>query len=102
MNKEEYNGWSNYATWRVNLELIDGGGFAGDMKDAEHTFEDEYELASRLAEYVDDILSDYGEGDKSTLNFTLEYARAFVSDVKYVEIAKSLIESYPELIVKKA
>ena len=23
MNKE-YNGWTNYATWRINLEIIDG------------------------------------------------------------------------------
>lgn len=20
----EYNGWSNYATWRINLEIFDG------------------------------------------------------------------------------
>ena len=27
MNKTDntYNGWSNYATWRVNLEIFDGG-----------------------------------------------------------------------------
>ena len=22
--KEKYNGWTNYATWRINLEIIDG------------------------------------------------------------------------------
>jgi hypothetical protein len=22
--KTDYNGWTNYATWRVNLEIIDG------------------------------------------------------------------------------
>ena len=24
MKDERYNGWTNYATWRVNLEIIDG------------------------------------------------------------------------------
>ena len=23
-NYEKYNGWTNYATWRVNLEFFDG------------------------------------------------------------------------------
>jgi hypothetical protein len=24
MNDQKYNGWTNYATWRVNLEIFDG------------------------------------------------------------------------------
>ena len=24
MKKETYNGWTNYATWRINLEIFDG------------------------------------------------------------------------------
>jgi hypothetical protein len=24
MKTEKYNGWTNYATWRVNLEMFDG------------------------------------------------------------------------------
>jgi hypothetical protein len=23
-NDTKYNGWTNYATWRVNLEMVDG------------------------------------------------------------------------------
>ena len=26
----EYNGWTNYATWRVNLEMFDGADHASD------------------------------------------------------------------------
>jgi hypothetical protein len=26
----KYNGWTNYATWRVNLEIIDGTQFVHD------------------------------------------------------------------------
>ena len=25
MTDKTYNGWTNYATWRVNLEVFDGG-----------------------------------------------------------------------------
>ena len=24
MSDKKHNGWTNYATWRVNLEIIDG------------------------------------------------------------------------------
>jgi hypothetical protein len=24
MNDKTYNGWTNYATWRINLEMFDG------------------------------------------------------------------------------
>lgn len=24
MNNEKYNGWTNYQTWKINLELLDG------------------------------------------------------------------------------
>ena len=27
MNDKTYNGWTNYATWRVNLEIFDGMDF---------------------------------------------------------------------------
>jgi len=27
MTNEKYNGWTNYETWRVNLEWFDGMGF---------------------------------------------------------------------------
>ena len=30
MTKETYNGWTNYATWRVNLEMFDVVDHAGD------------------------------------------------------------------------
>lgn len=78
----DYNGWTNYATWRVNLEVFDGMEF-------EEYFRRKPELgdlAEWAKEYVQEILEcDTKEG------LALDYARAFVSDVNYWEIARVIL-----------
>ena len=44
MNNNEYNGWTNYATWKVNLEIL------GDIQ-----FEDKTS-ADNLKEIVEDVV----------------------------------------------
>ncbi len=41
---KEYNGWANYATWRVNLEIL------GDIEFDEHVTVDQ------LEEIVEDVV----------------------------------------------
>lgn len=86
MNTNTYNGWTNYATWRINLELI------VDIQDKETFFgiteyTEAYELAKHIEEYVEECLSNDMPNE-----LTLSYAMAFVSDVNYYEIAQHLIE----------
>ena len=78
MNKE-YNGWTNYATWRVNLEIIDG-------------IEIETQVcAATIKEIVEDVVfSQYELGNGSHL--VEDYARAFISEVNFYEIAQSINE----------
>ena len=84
---ERYNGWTNYATWRVNLEMIDGL----DPREMGWRRLDTYDLSKALKDYVDDIL------DTSTPEgIALDYARAFVSDVNWYEIAEYMIEAYAD------
>jgi len=78
MSNANYNGWTNYATWRVNLEIFDGADF-------EHRVDGEY-----LKDYTIDILEQTGSG------LVLDYALAFLSDVNWYEIADSLNEDYEE------
>jgi len=76
---EKYNGWTNYATWRVNLEIL------GDI--------DFNELVSAdyLKEIVEDcVFSNYEMQNGSHL--VEDYARAFISNVNYYEIAKHINE----------
>ena len=78
-----YNGWSNYATWRINLEIIDD--YAASLV-GEQTFPDVNALAEAMAETVDDVLTEWGATPTSLL---LDYARAFVSNVNFHEIAEA-------------
>ena len=81
-----YNGWTNYATWRVNLEIFDG------MDQFYFGFEglDEYDLSQCLKEYANELIDMQGEG------LAVDYARAFISDVNWQEIAQSMIEAYAD------
>jgi hypothetical protein len=74
---KEYNGWTNYATWRVNLEIL------GDIE-----FENKMS-ADDLKEIVEDCVFN-NTVEKDCL--AADYARAFVSEVNFYEIAQSINE----------
>ncbi len=80
-----YNGWTNYATWRVNLEVFDGLSLSDFTRDADI---DSYELGKELSGYAEDLIFiDTPEG------LARDYALAFLSDVNWTEIAEHLIEA---------
>ncbi len=79
MTDTKFNGWTNYATWRVNLEMLDGFDTEG--------FPDPSDLADTLKSYVEDYI-DLSASD----GIAKDYALAFVSDVNYYEIAQHLLE----------
>lgn len=67
-----YNGWTNYATWCVNLEVFDGL----NPMDMGWLSEDLYGLHNCLLAYAEDLIFiDCPEG------IAREYALAFLSDV---------------------
>ena len=74
MNKE-YNGWTNYATWRVNLEIL------GDIE-----FEDVVS-ADDLKEIVEDVVFN-NTVEKDCL--AADYARSFIQQVNFYEIAEGI------------
>ena len=80
----EYNGWTNYATWRVNLEIFDG------MSPYDFNKGDAYDLGQDLKEYANEILDQSGNG------VALDYARAFLSEVNWCEIAKAMKDAYED------
>ena len=82
MNDKTYNGWTNYATWRVNLEVFD------DFRVMDtHLLDDTY----ALSDYLRDTVEVYIE-DSSTEGLARDYAMAFLSDVNWYEIAKHMID----------
>lgn len=89
-----YNGWTNYATWRVNLEIFDGidiGDFDG-VDDAEP---DIGYISNQLQEYAEEVVFlDSNIGGKTPSSLMEDYARAFLQDVNWYEIAKHLVDDY--------
>lgn len=82
-NDTTCNGWSNYATWRVNLEIIDD--YVSSLEGGYAPFADVYELADHFKDVADDVVSSYGELE----GLAVDYARAFLSQVNWDEIAAS-------------
>ena len=74
MQDTKYNGWTNYATWRVNLEMFDGMEFDHYPSD-----EELHELAEEIALM-----------DCNPDSLGASYARAFLSDVNWSEIASHI------------
>lgn len=79
--RKTYNGWTNYATWRISLEWFSDG-FNPDENET-----DIYDLSKTLEAYVTETLEEMTV--QSTL--VLDYALAFTSDVNWYEIAEHLI-----------
>lgn len=83
MSTEKHNGWTNYATWRVHLEIL------GDIQWAS----DETITVDYLKEIVENVVFDNCGCDGSLV---ADYARSFLSDVNYYEIAESIREELYE------
>lgn len=84
----KYNGWTNYATWRVNLEMFDQltiGDFWGYENESPENV-DAYELSQVLKDYAEEIIM-----ETSNEGLAQDYALAFISDVNFYEVAEHLI-----------
>ena len=79
--KEKHNGWTNYATWRINLEIIDGIEFETKT------------CAATIKEIIDDVVFSQYDGMNSIM---YDYASAFISEVNFYEIAQSINERLDE------
>jgi hypothetical protein len=77
-----YNGWTNYATWRVNLEIFDGmtaEDFTGGRIPAPSELKDD--IRAHAEELIESTSSE---------GLARDYAMAFLSDVNWWEIADHL------------
>lgn len=80
-----YNGWTNYATWRINLEVFDGV----TLEDLNLSKDiDAYELRNYLEDYLLEIIRE----DSSSNGLTSGWAVAFMQQANLDEIAKHLLE----------
>jgi len=83
-----YNGWANYETWRVNLEMLDGMGCEdfGVRIDEDDVDSSSRELATALESYVVEVVELDSKG------FALDLALSFLHKVDWQEIAEHIVE----------
>lgn len=82
MTEQKYNGWTNYATWRINLEVFDGF--------------DSFDTEEVEPEYLKEYLEEFLLMDVKEDSLIASYAMAFISDVNWYEIAKHINELQKE------
>ena len=81
MTDEKHNGWTNYATWRVNLEIFDGHDSDGEEVDPDS-----------IQEMAEEIVV----GSVPSNSLVASYAMAFLSEVNWYEIAEHLTDHTEE------
>ena len=85
MTDNTYNGWTNYATWRVNLEIFDGMSPDDICGEAPA---DVWQLETTMKEYAIEMVDDQPD------HIVTGWARAFLADVNWTELARHKIEEY--------
>jgi len=92
MTDKTYNGWTNYETWRVNLEIFDNM-TASDFDGADDAEVDIYDFSMQLKEYAEEIIfQQVPINQPSTL--MEDYARAFLQEVNWYQIAEHMVNDY--------
>jgi hypothetical protein len=100
----KYNGWTNYETWKANLELFSNwtptdfddeilecwNGKKWDKDDLETVAD---QLANNLEETVEDLYSDIEDP------FLESLFNNFVSEVNFNEIAENMIDDYKDSLI---
>ncbi len=84
----KYNGWTNYPTWRISLEIFDDidTDYWEDLLVDNPTA---YELGEHFRDYTEELLDTSNDLAES-------YALAFIDSVNWSEIAQGTIDTYRE------
>tara|TARA_R100001244_G_scaffold14788_2_gene16392 strand:- start:3852 stop:4106 length:255 start_codon:yes stop_codon:yes gene_type:complete len=82
MTDQKHNGWTNYATWRIHLELFDGVEYDQPME------------PNTLKDMAEEIVTEECIGGKcpDPNHLAVSYAMAFMNDVNWFEIAQHVNE----------
>ena len=106
MTYERYNGWTNYETWRVNLEWFDGddwerydGWFDDWLEDGTQNPTQlrtlVYDLGECLLEEVEEAIGCWAPGTPCSSTF-VGWLMAWLKDVNWTEIASHAASSMLE------
>ena len=94
---QKYNGWTNFETWKVNLEFFDGLSIRN-LFDGHSILDlgnDKDERIYNLSQSLKNLVEEHIE-EESSQNFTQSLALAFIQNVNFREIASHMIEEEME------
>ena len=104
MNKKEYNGWTNYETWLVNLWMDNDEGSQAYWSEVAQDSIDQYnedqepEIWFYFEGVLKDMLDNMVHGPESTVEFmAADLLNAAISEVDTREIAKSWVANQVEV-----
>ena len=114
MNKQAYNGWTNYETWNVKL-WMDNDGYeyyaerAQEIYDASRADSDftrseraTLTLADSLKDQYENAMQDVLDASKAQTSVWADLLGAALSEVNWHEIANSLMDEVESLEPEKA
>ncbi len=84
---EKYNGWTNYWTWKYNLELLDESYWRDQIE--EGYYSNIYDLSKGLEESADELIETAGLPDWAEF-----WISAAFSEINWYEIAKGIAEDF--------
>lgn len=101
----KYNGWTNYETWKANLEIFDNeepeayddeilecyNGKKWDKNKLESVIEN-------YADYLESLCEDALYDSRQNAIIT-SLIRDFINEVNFIEIAENIIDDYKETLI---
>lgn len=89
-----YNGWTNYETWRVNLEVLDGYDASDILGDYARDGMNRDEMVETLAGYFEDFVSYETDILPREGTFAYGIVNEFLRKVDWEEIAAHYVDDY--------
>ena len=88
-----YNGWANYETWRINLEMFDGYDPSDDLSRYDFADGDREKAIENLSASLESLAEDY-INETCTGGLAYDLAMSFLSKVEFEEIAEHMVDDY--------
>lgn len=97
MNDTTYNGWSNFETWRHNLEFVNHESWAEMIPTLEGLDENQYVInwdtvIDNIAMGLEDELDCYI--DEMEDRYAMTVVRSAASEINFKEIAENIVADY--------
>ena len=96
MDTQKYNGWTNYATWMVNLHF-DSLDFSDEVESGQFDDMDADDIRCHVASSIQELVKSYLEEVVDTNNcFVADVINSTINDVDWHDIAEHYVDDIVE------